>query len=132
MLKKTGFGWGEITIGGWKDRCSYLNDVPFDLLSGVEETIRTGRKSAVWLDAEGYEYTIVFGPTDTYIITDRDDRTLIVVDVPIETLGEELVSDIRSNIDDWAGWKGDDTTEDEFEERKLDMDVFCKIIERRM
>ena len=44
----------------WSDRCSYLDDVLFLLLEGIEEALRTGNPVAARFDAEGWEYLIVF------------------------------------------------------------------------
>ena len=60
MLSTPKYGWSTITIGNWSDRCSYIDDVPFMLLSAVDEVIRTRTTYSVKFDAEGYEYIIVF------------------------------------------------------------------------
>lgn len=136
MLKYTGYGWGEISIGNWKDRCSYLDDVPNELLGAVEEVIRTCRPSVRQFDAEGYDYIIVFGTNEVYIISNKDDNggngfTLTAKSVSTADLAKELISDIRLDIDRWAHWHGE-MSDDEFDERRLDLEAFCKVIERRM
>lgn len=132
MLKHDGVGWGHISIGDWSDRCSYLDDVPYALLDAVEETVRTGHKTVHEFDAEGYEYTIVFGTVETYIISNKDDGTfsLVVIETNIYELAKELTDDIRSNLDAWAKWPGD-ISEDEISERKADFEVLCEMIEKR-
>lgn len=60
MLKEPKHGWSQITIGNWSDRCSYLDDVPFLLLEGMEGVCRTGNPVVAKFDAEGWEYLIVF------------------------------------------------------------------------
>lgn len=136
MLKYTGYGWGEISIGNWKDRCSYLDDVPNELLGAVEEVIRTFRPSVRQFDAEGYDYTIVFCMNEVYIISNKDDDggsgfTLTIENVSAIDLAKELVSDIRSDIDRWARWCGE-MSDNEFDERRLDLEAFCRVVERRM
>ena len=68
MLKTPKYGWSEITIGDWHDRCSYLDDVPYRLLEAVDYTNRCGRPSSVKFDAEGWDYIIVFDQFETHII----------------------------------------------------------------
>lgn len=133
MLKYDGAGWGHISIGDWSERCSYLDDVPYALLDAIEETARTGHKTVREFDAEGYEYTIVFGTVETYIISDKDDGvySLVVIETSIYELAKELIDDICSDIDTWARWPGD-ISEDEISERKADFGVLCEMMGKRI
>ena len=94
--------------------------------------MRFWHKTVHEFDAEGYEYTIVFGTVETYIISNKDDGTfsLVVIETNIYELAKELTDDIRSNLDAWAKWPGD-ISEDEISERKADFEVLCEMIEKR-
>ena len=36
MLDTPKYGWSHVSIGSWSDRCSYLDDVPMELLKASE------------------------------------------------------------------------------------------------
>lgn len=133
MLKTPWCGWSEIQIGDWHDRCSYLDDVPYRLLEAVDYTNRCGRPSSVKFDAEGYHYIIVFDMYKTHIICDDFDigYILYTVDINLKDLIRELVADIRRDIDVWSKWFCD-VSEYEAEERKLDLEAWCNVIEKRL
>lgn len=134
MLKTPQYGWSEITIGDWYDRCSYLDDVPYRLLEAVDFTNRTRRPSAVEFDAEGYEYIIVFDTWETHIIHntfDGEEYRLITIEIALKDLIRELIADIRRDLKEWSEW-GYDISCDEIEERKLDLNAWCNVIEKRL
>ena len=134
MLSEPKHGWSAITIGNWTDRCSYLDDVPFLLLKGLEKSCRTHRPVAAKFDAEGWEYIIVFDWIESYIITDKCGKPqLISVPVGRDNIAKELVSDIRKNIDGWSAWIDyGDMPVDEREKRKKDLLMLCDILEKRI
>ena len=133
MLSKPEYGWSEITIGHWHDRCSYLDDVPYMLLDAVDYTNRTHRPSVVKFDAEGWEYIIVFDMTNVHVNTCDfyGEYRYTTVDVNLCNLIRELVADIRRDLDAWAEW-GDHLSEYEINERKLDLAIFCNVVEKRL
>ena len=135
MLKTPKYGWSEITIGNWSDRCNCHDDVPYRLLEAVDYTNRTQRSSSVKFDAEGYMYIIVFDMCETHIICNNDDFNCnwqyTTIDISIKDIIRELIVDIRNNINAWSEW-GFDISDYEAEERKLDLDAWCKVIEKRL
>lgn len=133
MLRTPKYGWSEITIGNWYDRCSYLDDVPYRLLEAVDYTNRCGRPSSVKFDAEGWEYIIVFDTYETHIICDSFDReySLHTIEINLKDLIRELIADIRRDLVAWSEW-GYDISEYEIEERKLDLAAWCDVIEKRL
>ena len=104
MLSKPKYGWSTITIGDWNDRCSYLTDVPFQLLEAMYRSCKNHEPAAAKLDAEGWEYTIVFDWHETHIIIEKDDYELKTIKINRDDLAKELIEDIRTNINDWASW----------------------------
>ena len=133
MLKTPKYGWSEITIGNWYDRCSYLDDVPYRLLEAVDYTNRCGRPSSVKFDAEGWEYIIVFDQFETHIIcyNFKGEYNYYTIEINLKDLIRELLADIRRDLKAWSEW-GYDISEDEAEERKLDLDAWCNVIEKRL
>lgn len=104
MLSKPKYGWSAITIGDWSDRCSYLTDVPFQLLEAMYDSCKNHKPTAAAFDAEGWDYTIVFDWLETHIIISKDSFELKTIEINRDELAKELVEDIRNNIDEWASW----------------------------
>ena len=134
MLSRPIVGWSKITIGNWSDRCSYIDDVPFMLLEAMEESCRINKPVSVSIDAEGWDYIIVFDQFTTHIISEiTDDYTYYSVDIDRDELAKELVSDIRRDIDGWCEWFCyHELTEDYISERKKDLLTLCDIVEKRI
>ncbi len=133
MLGKPKYGWTTISIGDWSDRCSYLTDVPYCIFNAIEKVLRVHTPAVATFDAEGWENIIVFDEFNTYIISGKSDHGMMFkeVDVKIKALAEEFLSDIEENIDLWSQW-GFDMSEDEIDERRKDLEVFCEILKRRL
>lgn len=135
MLETPWCGWSEIKIGDWHDRCSYIDDVPYRLLEAVDHTNRTGMPSSVKFDAEGWEYIIVFDMHHTHIICydfENDGHyKLYTIDIDLKDLIRDLISDIRRDIEEWSKW-GFGRVYEEVEERKLDLEAWCNVIEKRL
>src|SRR5574344_1231695 len=104
MLSEPKYGWANISIGDWTDRCSYLTDVPFQLLEAMNESCKKHKPVAVEFDAEGWEYIIIFDWFKTHIITENDNFELKTIEVNRDNLAKELVDDILRNIDEWSSW----------------------------
>ena len=131
MISTPKYGWSTITIGDWSERCSYLDDVPFMLLSAIDKVLRMHVPCAVRFDAEGFEYIIVFDENETHIIELNDKITYHTIEIYIEYIVKELIADIRNDLEEWAWWVPG-CSEDQFNERKLDLEVYCDIIEKRL
>ena len=139
MLSKPKGGWSDITIGNWSDRCSYVDDIPFNLLKAMEQSCREHKPVSVNVDAEGYEYIIIFDWFHTHIILenideeDKSDFKYFSIRIDRDKLAKELISDIRRDIDGWSNWLSyHDMSEDEISERKKDLLVLCEVIENRL
>lgn len=130
MLESPRHGWSQITIGGWSDRCSYLDDVPFLLLEAMKELFFTSKPVSVDLDAEGWEYTIVFDLFETHIITDTDDGFSVkTIKVTHEEIAQELIADIRRDIIGWSHWDYCDMTDEQLCARERALLALCDTIE---
>ena len=123
MLSTPKYGWSRITIGNWSDRCSYLDDVPILLLEGVLNLYKTNNPSAIKFDAEGYGYILIFDFYQVHIITDADDGySLETVDILLENLTEELISDIHRDLNLWIEWlDGEYMTNEQKKERRQEL-----------
>lgn len=131
-------GWTELSIGDWRNRASYLSDVPMILLKTMEEAIRLRMPKSCVIDAENYEYIMVFDQEHTFVITNSEDGPdyHTFTDIPLgwlnAELGKQLVSDIRKDITRWAEW-GDygDMSDDQKTEREKDLLCLCDVVEKR-
>lgn len=126
MLSEPKYGWANISIGDWTDRCSYLTDVPFQLLEAMNESCKKHKPVAVEFDAEGWEYIIIFDWFKTHIITENDNFELKTIEVNRDNLAKELVDDILRNIDEWSSWNDyGDMTERGKMQRKIMLIGLC-------
>lgn len=108
MLKKPKDGWSKITIGNWSDRCSYINNVPIDLLKAFINLYKYRNPTTVKFDAEGWEYIIVFDFYEIHIITEKNDEYILkTIPCNINNLTNELVNDILLNIKEWVNFDED-------------------------
>jgi hypothetical protein len=128
MLEKPIHGWSHISIASWNDRCSYLDDVPVMLFEALEQAVATGRPVAVELDAEGYEYTIVFNSYAVFIITGTDEGYSLTVceDIRLNNLLWKLAEDVRRDIDDWVSWGYEDLEVTQMNERRTMLLAHCE------
>lgn len=107
MLDKPVHGWSTIKIGGWFDRCSYLDDVPVMLLQNMITFFegKMYKPVSIKFDAEGYEYILTLDTGMVHVITEQDEGyKLHSEEVDFKQLAKELASDILRDIDGWTTW----------------------------
>lgn len=104
MLSTPKSGWVEISLGDWNDRASYLTDVHLDILDSLIALLKKRKSIAVYCDAEGWEYYIIFEWFNSYVITLEEDATLKIIDREIIDIAKEVYKDISNSIDAWANW----------------------------
>ena len=142
MLDKPEHGWSRITIGYWSERCSYLDDVPMDLLNAFILTLTYGTPSFVRFDAEGWEYLIVFSANSVEIFT--EEATDVYYSSPIyryeyipinlRKLASELLSDVRQDIKAWSLWNANISNTELFEwsraVNETNLKILCNKLEK--
>lgn len=102
MISNPKYGWCDFKIKDFKGVCSYLTDVPKDLLDAFISYFTHGTGIA-WIDEEGSEFTLVLNPYSFFIISERDKVNLInLSDVKDIDLAKELIADIEENIDSYS------------------------------
>ena len=130
MLDTPRYGWSNIHIGTWSDRCSYLDDVPVKLLETFLHCYRCSVPQSVRFDAEGYEYIIVFDTYQTYVITSDDEDKLTVLDATYRKLAPECITDIRRDLDAWVDFRVCDYEgPSKQQKRKDEICRLCDVIE---
>lgn len=136
MLHNPKYGRATIKIGDFEDRCSYLRDVPKLIWRALDKSVRTYDTTCVSIDAEGYEYIIVFDQFNTHIIMENaeaDQYSLKTINVSYRELAREFIDDIRRDLDEWARWTDyGDMSAEEKEERARDLVAMCEVLEGRL
>ena len=152
MLGSSKYGWVNIYIGEKPIGCaSYLTDVPFDLLDSMIQYLSNDNQLnySVEFDAEGYHFGLIEISEELYIydtaVVEEDCINLTRIhpeDLDLETyasakdivylLAREVISDIKSNFEDWIYWMdGPDTmTLEEKEERENILNKKLKQLEK--
>ena len=104
MFSKPRYGWSDVSLGNFKGRCSYLTDVPVDILNAFINAIKYDLPASVFFEEEGSEFILVSSLYNTYIISDRKETKLYQSEVSIFELAKEIISDIDTNLDEWIDW----------------------------
>lgn len=107
MLSKPCAGWTKVTIGDFEGRASYMTDVPMDCLIAFINALEYNIPASVLFDEEGSEFTLVTSVDGTYIISEREEPKLFVINKGFLKLVRELINDIEDNLEDWVLWDYD-------------------------
>jgi len=103
MLTITGAGWAKIELGEFSNYASYLTDIPNDILDAILNVFKTNSPQCVYFDGEGLDFYIVFTEYEIFVINEL--RKLTYIDINLSnSIYNEILNDIKSNIDDWSNW----------------------------
>lgn len=124
-------GWCKVRIGEWNDTVSYLTDVPVDLLNGMILIYKNKNSEViVRMDTEHYDVFLKFCLNDKVQIKSECNR-IITINVDMNALASELISDVRSNIDECSRWDYDsDMPNYDYIGRKEYLLYLCDELER--
>ena len=113
-------GWVNLQINDLSKRASYLTDIPNDCLDAFIYALQNNAPTVVFFDAEGWDFHLVTSYYQSYIIVDKDDTKLYVIEKNILELARELYEDINNNLNDWLNWdmKEDETKEERRENKE--------------
>lgn len=119
MLTKPKHGWTNLQIGDFTERASYLTDIPNDCLDAFIHALQNNSPAVIFFDAEGWEFHLVASYYQSYIVVDKSDTKVYVIEKNIKELAKELYEDINNNFDDWLSWDiYEDDTDEERKEKK--------------
>lgn len=102
-------GWCDFKLGDFKGRCSYIKNVPVNVLEGVLDYLKYGR-CAISFDEEGTNFYLV---TDTYfaetfiVYEGESYKRIVYTDENPDVVMASLYDDIASNVDEWVDWMAD-------------------------
>lgn len=103
MFKVDGCGWAHINIGTYKERMSYLTDVPTELLNAAINFIDKGNAQAIDFDCEGRSFTLVFGNDGVYIIDKKGMKPRVrTMNVDVLDLILGIFKDVNGHINEWV------------------------------
>jgi hypothetical protein len=103
MIKNPKFGWCEFKLWDFNGNPSYMTDVPIDLMECFISYFKTGQGMA-WFDEEGSEFTLVLTPYSTYLIEDKEEAVLHVIELPVDEMAKELLEDLNKDSSEWLSW----------------------------
>jgi hypothetical protein len=132
MLSKPEYGWTTVTIGNFSGPAGYLSDVPIDCLESMISHIKNPHiPFCVDFDAEGWEFTVVAKYGFSYVIEEKDVAILHSFEHDWRwSLAQELIDDIRSDLEEWVFWMGKEYfSDEETEDRRKYIVQLCNEIE---
>ena len=102
-------GWANLTIGDFSCPCSYIQNIPLEILTAYKEFKNNGY-CIINLDSEGYEHEIIITQLGVHIFTYLDNILYYNLTKKFDTstkrlaLLKDLVDDIINNVDEWVRW----------------------------
>ena len=102
-------GWADLTIGDFTCPCSYIQNVPMEILRAYEEFENNGH-CIINIDSEGYEHEIIITSLGVHVFTYRDRLYHHNLSKQFDTQTKKLIllrdlfKDIVDNADEWARW----------------------------
>lgn len=103
-------GWADLTIGDFSCPCSYIQNVPMEILIAYEEFKQKGY-CIININSEGYEHEIIITELGVHVFTYRNSTTYHCdltrkFDNHIKKLMllKDLYDDIVDNVDEWSKW----------------------------
>ena len=106
MLYDRGTGWAEWEFSNFRDRISYVDDFPYNVLEALAKYFETGEKQEVEFNAEGWHYTFEFSSSVTVGET--------VINESIRDFSNDFIFDLEANLDSWAHFPSNRTSENDF------------------
>lgn len=94
MLYDRGTGWCDWELSNFRDRISYIDDFPFNVVEALIRYFETGEEQRVEFNAEGWFYTFVF--SDNVTVGD----TVLYDD--IREFANDFVTELEKSLESWA------------------------------
>jgi len=122
MFTKPKNGWVNLEIGDFRERASYLTDIPNDCLDTFIFALQNNIPASVYFDAEGWDYYLISSFYRTFIIINKEKPELFTFEKDYEEIAKELIIDFEENIDEWVNWEcWHGKSEEEFKENKVNL-----------
>lgn len=108
MLYDRGTGWADWELSNFRDRISYIDDFPFNILEALIEYFETGEEQTVDFNAEGWFYTFKFS-------TDVSVGDNVIYESTVD-FANDFVCEIEKSMESWAHFPSGRTTDDDYKE----------------
>ena len=108
MLYDRGTGWCDWELPNFKDRISYINDFPYNVMEALIAYFETGEEQSVNFDAEGWCYTFKFSSNVTVGDT--------VLYESVEGFAMDFVDELEKNLESWAHFPARRTADGDYDE----------------
>ena len=118
MLTKPKAGWTILQIGDFMERASYLTDIPNDCLDAFIHALQNNTPAVIFFDAEGWDFHLIASYYQSYVIVDKEEATVYLIEKNIKELAKELYNDINNNFDDWLNWDFYNSVEEREENKR--------------
>jgi hypothetical protein len=121
MFTKPKHGWTNLQFKDFSERASYLTDIPIECLDAFIYSLQNNSPVTIYFDAEGWDYYLVSFYYKSYIVINKEQPKLIIIDKDHKKLAKELTEDIEKYLDGWVYWECYKDDEDEFKERRIEL-----------
>ena len=131
MLHDRGTGWANWEFDNFRDRISYIDDFPFDVLEALISYFETGEEQYVEFNAEGWFYTFKFS-------SDVRVGKRVIYESIID-FANDFICEIEESLESWAHFPSGRTSYDDYNElvdlivkvrtELLDADLVYKLID---
>lgn len=116
MLDDRGTGWADWEFYNFRNRISYIDDFPFNVMNALIRYFETGEEQSVEFNAEGWFYTFNFSSNVT--VGDR-----VIYESTID-FANDFVCEIEESLESWAHFPSSRTSDDDYKEL---VDLIVKI-----
>lgn len=108
MLYDRGTGWADWELSNFRDRISYIDDFPYNILEALAEYFKTGMEQKVEFNAEGWYYTFRFASNVTVGDT--------VIYESTADFANDFVCEIEESLESWSHFPARRKSDDNYKE----------------
>ena len=108
MLHDRGTGWADWEFDNFRDRISYVDDFPFNVLEALISYFETGEEQYVEFNAEGWFYTFKFS-------SDVRVGKRVIYESIID-FANDFICEIEESLESWAHFPSGRTSYDDYNE----------------
>lgn len=108
MLDDRGTGWADWELSNFRNRISYIDDFPYNILEALVEYLKTGEEQNVEFNAEGWFYTFRF--TSNVKVGDR-----VIYESTVD-FANDFICEIEKNLVSWSHFPSGRESDDDYKE----------------
>lgn len=108
MLYDRGTGWADWELSNFRNRISYINDFPYNILRALVKYFKHGEDQEVEFNAEGWFYTFTFSSNVTVGET-------VIYDSTVD-FANDFVCEIEESLESWSHFPARRESEEDYRE----------------